>query len=365
MENTHIAPKRPCILTEEIVAVILYLIGLSSRNPLLSGSQMKIVCFSAKNYEIELFEQLNEDAHIFHFVNEPLTMASVSAAKETDVVCCFVTDDLSEPILIELKKFGVQLIALRSAGYDHVDLTAAKQLGLPIVRVPQYSPEAIAEFTIGMILALSRKLLRANDRVRQHQFSLEGQLGFNLNKRTVGVIGTGHIGSLVAKLLLAFGCNVLAHDLLVNQECSELGVKYVSNETLFSESDIISLHCPLNASTHYIINDDSIEQMKQGVMIINTGRGGLLDTSATIRGLESKKISALGIDVYEHENGLFFEDHPASSVKDELFLRLQQFPNVFITGHQAYFSEEALTNIIKSTLENVSSFQKGVLQNAL
>ncbi|MDF2530359.1 MAG: D-isomer specific 2-hydroxyacid dehydrogenase NAD-binding protein, partial [Gammaproteobacteria bacterium] len=310
-----------------------------------------------------LFKKFNDNRHDLHFFDKQLNKSSILTSQNYDVVCCFVNDQLDHEVIAGLKRNGIKLIALRSAGFDHVDIKAAKQLNLPVVRVPSYSPNAIAEFTIGMILALVRKIPRAHDLVRRHNFSLEGQLGFNLQGKTIGIVGTGKIGAITAKILKSFDCKVLAFDPFPNDICRNLGITYTTKEELFQTSDIISLHCPLNSESFHIINDKNLALMKKDVVLINTGRGALIDTTAIIQALKSGKIGGLGIDVYENEHELFFEDRSNEVILDDQFIRLQAFPNVIITGHQAYLTSEALENIVKTTLDNISNFEKGIYVN--
>ncbi|MDO8954984.1 MAG: 2-hydroxyacid dehydrogenase [Gammaproteobacteria bacterium] len=320
---------------------------------------MRVLVFSAKSYEIPYFESFNKGHHDLQFTELALNVGSVEMAVEFDAVCCFVCDDLNRKVLEKLKRQGVKLIALRSAGYDHVDIKAAHELELTVVRVSSYSPNAIAEFTIGLLLALVRKIPRAHDRVLRHNFSLEGQLGFNLQGKTIGLIGTGNIGTVTAKILSGFDCKLIAYDPFPNQACLDLGLHYVSQEQLFQSADVISLHCPLNADSHHIIGEKNLSLMKKGVVIINTGRGALIDTAAIIQALESGKVAALGIDVYENERELFFQDRSDEMIVDTQFIHLQSFPNVLITAHQAYFTVEALENIVNTTLDNITSYEKG------
>jgi len=326
---------------------------------------MRVLTYSAKSYEIPYFQSFNNGQHDLQFTEAVLNQDTVSQAVGYEAVCCFVNDDLTRDVLSALKQHGIKLIALRSAGYDHVDLKAAGELNLTVVRVPSYSPHAIAEFTLGMILALVRKITRAHDQIRRHNFSLEGQLGFNLQGKTVGIIGTGKIGNVLAKILSGFDCKLIAYDPFPNEICQNLGVIYTTKEELFQISDIITLHCPLNPETYYLINNASLAQMKKGVVIINTGRGSLIDTVAAISALKIGIIGALGLDVYEHERELFFQDHSNDIIFDDEFIRLQSFPNVLITGHQAYFTKEALENIVKTTLDNITSFERGINSNVI
>jgi len=253
---------------------------------------------------------------------------------------------------------GTKLIALRCAGFNNIDLAVAKELGITVVRVPAYSPYAVAEHTVGLILTLNRKFHRAYARVREGNFSLDGLLGFDLHDRTVGIIGTGRIGAITAQILHGFGCQILAYDKYPNPDCKAIAL-YVDLPELFNKSDIISLHCPLTPETHHLINAEAIAQMKQNVMLINTSRGALIDTEAVITGLKSGKVGYLGLDVYEQEADLFFEDLSNTVIQDDVFERLLTFPNVVITGHQAFFTEDALRNIAETTLTNISDFERG------
>lgn len=321
---------------------------------------MKVAIFSAKDFEKPFIISANQShQHELVFFETMLNEQTVSLATGFQAVSCFVTDDLSAPILNTLAQNGNRLIALRSAGFNHVDLTAAKKLGITVVRVPAYSPYAVAEFAVGLILTLNRKIHRAFNLVREHNFLLTNLLGFDLHNKTVGVIGTGKIGSIFAKIMHGFGCNILAVDPFPNEACLALGVKYVTLNELCQQSDIISLHCPLSDTSRHMINEKTIARMKPGVMLINTGRGALIDTKAIIQGLKDKVIGYLGIDVYEEEEHLFFQDLSDSIIQDDLFARLQTFSNVIITGHQAFFTKEALTNIATITLNNITAFERG------
>ena len=321
---------------------------------------MRIAVFSAQPYDKTYLEQENQYlGHELVYFDLLLNITTAEMCKQFDAVCVFVNDDLSAPVLQKLKDQGVRYIALRCAGFNNVDLLAAKALQLPVVRVPAYSPEAVAEHTIALILTLNRKTHRAFNRVRERNFALNGLLGFNLHGKAVGLVGTGQIGLATAKILKGFGCQLLAHDPYPNEEFLALDGRYVSLETLYQQSDIISLHCPLTDESHHLIDQHAIEAMKPGVMLINTSRGGLVDTPALITGLKSRKISALGLDVYEQESQLFFHDHSGEIIDDELFERLLTFPNVMITGHQGFFTEEALSQISSTTLNNLEQLAKG------
>lgn len=321
---------------------------------------MKVAVFSTHSYEKTFLEKANiETKHELIFLEPRLQASTIKLADDFPAVCAFATDDLSAPVLQQLAKVGVKVVALRSAGFNHVDLAAAKEFGLRVVRVPRYSPHAVAEHAIALILALDRKLIRAHSRVQECNFSLDGLMGFDLIGKTAAVIGTGAIGSVVAKLLAAFGCQVLAFDPVKNSDCEKAGIKYVSLDEMFSSSDIITLHCPLTESNHHLVDQIAVEKMKTGVMLINTSRGGLIDTKAIIKGLKSQKIGYLGLDVYEEETELFFHDCSNQVLEDDVFARLLTFPNVLITGHQAFFTKEALEKIAEITLQNISDFEAG------
>jgi D-lactate dehydrogenase len=326
---------------------------------------MKIIFFSAKPYDEEYFKSSNVHyQHDIHFVEARLFPETVSLLNGESVVCTFVNDSLDRAVLSGLSQAGVKLIALRCAGYNNVDLKSTQQYGLRVVRVPAYSPYAVAEHALCLMLALNRKVYRAYNRVREGNFSLEGLLGFDFHGRTLGLIGSGRIGLEVARITTAMGVRVLISDPLKNPQCEKLGAHYVDIEQLLVESDVISLHCPLTPQTKYLINETTISKMKKGVMLINTSRGAALDTCAAIEGLKSKKIGYLGIDVYEQEHDLFFEDLSCEIIPDEIFARLLTFPNVLITAHQGFYTAEALTNIANTTLENISQFEAGkVLEN--
>lgn len=318
---------------------------------------MKVAVFSTKAFEKEMLEQ--ESQHYKHelvFFEASLNEKSVPMTEGFDAVCCFVTDNLNAATLEGLHKNHIRLIALRSAGFNHVDMAVAKTLGITVVRVPNYSPHAVAEYAVGLILTLNRKIHRAYQWVREHNFLLTHLLGFDLHGKTIGIVGTGRIGAVFARIMHGFGCQLLAFDVVENPECLAMGVSYVSFDELCRQSDIISLHCPLTEKTHHILNKESIAKMKPGVMIINTGRGGLIDTNAMIQGLKKGIVGYLGLDVYEEEEHLFFRDLSETIIQDETFLRLQTFPNVVITSHQAFFTKEAVANIAKTTLSNINLF---------
>lgn len=317
---------------------------------------MKVAVYSSKLYDKQaLCRTLDPQWQVVYF-ESALDLNTVSAAQGAEVVSVFVNDRLDEPVLQQLAAGGTKMLALRCAGFNHVDLQAAQQLGIRVARVPAYSPYAVAEHTIGLMLALNRKLYRAYNRVREGNFSLNGMLGFDMYGKTVGIIGAGKIGRLVGKMLKAFGCRVLVYDPYECTVCKQLGIEQVELDEIWAQSDIISLHCPLTPQTDHIINADTIAKMKRGVMLINTGRGALMDTEALVSGLKSKQIGYLGLDVYEKEGALFFEDHSCEIIQDDLFERLLTFHNVLITGHQAYFTEEALNHIAETTSDNIRAY---------
>ena len=321
---------------------------------------MNVAFFSAKPYEREFFDRANRDGrHVLRYLEPRLTRETALLADGSDAVCVFVNDQVGREVLSKLHEQGIRSIALRSAGFNHVDLHAAEELGFRVVRVPAYSPYAVAEHTIGLMLALNRHLHRASARVREGNFSLNGLLGFDMHGRTVGVIGTGKIGLITAKILIGFGCQVLAYDPYPNQECAQLGAEYVPLAGLLAESEIITLHCPLSPETYHLIDAEAIARMRPGVMLINTSRGALVDTAAIVQGLKAGKIGSLGIDVYEEEADLFFEDLSNHVIQDDVFARLLTFPNVLITGHQAFFTREALEAIAQTTLSNLDDLQAG------
>ncbi len=321
---------------------------------------MKVAVFSAKTYDRKFLEAANTDyGHELVFFEPSLNVNTAILASSFPAVCVFVNDQLDEKALQALQEQDTCLIALRCAGFNNVNLKVAAQLGMTVVRVPAYSPYAVAEHTIGLILTLNRQLHRAYNRVREGNFALEGLLGFDLHDHTVGIIGTGKIGAIVMQILKGFGCHLLAYDLYPNPDCQALGAKYVELPELFRTSDIISLHCPITPQTYHLIDSQALEQMKQGVMLINTSRGALIDTKAVIDALKSKKIGYLGLDVYEQESDLFFEDLSNEVIQDDVFQRLLTFPNVIITGHQAFFTANALDKIAQTTLSNITDFEQG------
>lgn len=321
---------------------------------------LRVAVFSSKPYDRQSLISLSGAAqrHAFTFLEPRLDTTTAPLAVGHQAVCLFVNDVASAPVLEMLASSGIGMLALRCAGYNNVDLEAARRLRITIGRVPGYSPNAVAEHTVGLMLALNRKIHRAYTRVREHNFALDGLLGFDMHGRTAGVVGTGRIGLEVCKILRGFGCHVLAVDQFQNPEALQVGVQYTSTEDLFCESDIVTLHCPLTEQTHHLVDEEAINAMRPGVMLINTSRGGLLDTRAVLNALKSGRIGYLGLDVYEEEGPLFFEDRSANLMQDDVFARLLTFPNVLVTGHQAFFTREALSRIAEVTLENLSAFEQ-------
>lgn len=328
---------------------------------------MKIACFSTKRYDMNSFTQVNAGfGHELTFFDTKLTVATTALAAGFDGVCVFVNDEVDRATLTNLAQAGIKIIATRSAGYNQIDLAAAEALGILVARVPAYSPSAVSEFTVGLILTLGRQIHRAYNRVRDNNFELDGLQGFELNQKTIGVFGTGRIGAQVIKNLSGFGAKILAYDLYHNPDVTPFA-DYVATPTdLFVNADIITLHSPLTPETHHLINARTIAQMKDGVFLVNTSRGALLDTTAVIEGLKSGKIGYLAIDVYEVESDLFFRDLSNEVVQDDVFARLLTFPNVLVTGHQAFLTQRALSNIAETTLQNFTEFeQSGRCQNAV
>lgn len=328
---------------------------------------MKITLFSSQSYDKHYFLAANESfGHQLVFHETRLEPSTVELARGSDAVCVFVNDDLSALTLEALKAINVPLVALRCAGFNNVDLRVADNVGMQVVRVPAYSPYAVAEHTIALMLALNRKIHRAYSRVRDGNFSLHGFTGFDMHGKTVGVVGTGRIGAIVLKILKGFGCRLLAFDTVEDESLKEIDVQYLPMHELLAKVDVVSFHCPLTPDTFHLINEESLALMKDGVMIINTSRGAIVDAKAAIQALKSGKIGNLGLDVYEQEGDLFFHDLSDKIIQDDVFERLLTFPNVLVTGHQGFFTEEALINIAQTTLENVTAFQKGqTLENAL
>jgi D-lactate dehydrogenase len=319
---------------------------------------MKISFFSTQPYDRTYFERFKGELQI-RFLEPQLDETTVNLAQGSHAVCVFVNDRLNAEVLEQLASMQIQLVALRCAGFNNVDIEAAKRLHITVVRVPAYSPYAVAEHALALMLTLNRKTHKAYNRVREGNFSLDRLTGFDMHGKTVGVVGTGKIGQVMCAILLGLGCRVLAFDLVAHAPTEALGVTYVPLIDLLEQSDIITLHCPLNEHTKHLINETSIARMKPGAMLINTSRGGLIDTRAAIHGLKSGQIGYLGLDVYEQEEKLFFHDLSENVIQDDRILRLLSFPNVLITAHQGFFTDEALTQIARVTIQNIQDFMAG------
>ena len=319
---------------------------------------MRVTVFSAKPYDEEFLKAANEGRHELIFTEAGLHAPTAKLAAGSKAICAFVNDDLGASALSVLKDVGVELVALRCAGFNRLDLAAADRLGIAAARVPSYSPYAIAEHTLALVLTLNRKIHRAYNRVREGNFALNGLLGFDLHGKTVGVVGTGGIGRNVMRAFSGFGCKILAFDPYPSDEAIALGARYVDKGELLERSEIITLHCPLTPETRHFIDEDAIAAMQRCRMLVNTSRGGVIDTLAVIEGLKSGRIGALALDVYEEEEDLFFRDLSSTVIRDDIFARLLTFPNVLITGHQGFFTEEALYNIAHTTIGNITAFEE-------
>ena len=319
---------------------------------------MKVAVFSTKPYDKQYFEKYNRSfQHELEFFDTNLNTQTTNLTRDFDAVCVFVNDKLDEAVIEKLALNGIKLIALRCAGFNNVDLQAAEKYGIKVTRVPAYSPQAVAEHALALILALNRKTHKAYNRVKEGNFSLNNLIGFNVHNKTVGVIGTGKIGHAFCEIMLGLGCEVVAYDLQKQSTLEDKGVTYLSLEELYKSADIISLHCPLVPATQHLIDEKSIAQMKDHVMLINTSRGALIDTEEVIKSLKEKKVGYLGIDVYEQEENLFFEDKSEQIIEDDTLIRLISFPNVLITSHQAFLTDEALREIAQTVLQNIADFE--------
>jgi D-lactate dehydrogenase len=321
---------------------------------------MRTAVFSTKPYDQRFLEEANAGhEHHLTFLEPRLTPETTPLAHGHDAVCAFVNDRLDAGVLGTLAEGGTRLIALRSAGFNHVDVAEAARLGLTVARVPAYSPYAVAEHAVALVLALNRKLHRAYNRVREGNFALDGLMGFDMHGRTVGIVGTGKIGTVFARILAGMGCRLLAHDPYPADEVRALGATYVTLDELWPACDVVALHAPLTPATRHLVNAGALSRMKDGVMLINTSRGGLVDTQAVIDALKSGRLGALGLDVYEEEEALFFEDLSGGVIHDDVFARLLTFPNVLVTGHQGFFTEQAVRNIAATTIGNLTAFERG------
>jgi D-lactate dehydrogenase len=321
---------------------------------------VRIAVFSARSYDQRFLEEANaRHGHELTFLEARLDATTVALAEGFDAVCPFVNDRVDADVVARLAAGGTRLLTLRSAGFNHVDLEAAEDHGITVVRVPAYSPYAVAEHTVALMLGVERKIHRAANRVRDGNFALDGLLGFDLRNKRIGIIGTGRIGMIVARIMRGFGCSIRAYDPFPSDDVRDLGVRYEDLDTLLGECDVITLHCPLTPETHHIIDAEALTKTRPGVMIVNTSRGALIDTRAVIDALKDGRIGHLALDVYEEEGDLFFEDLSDTGIQDDVFARLLTFPNVLITAHQAFFTEEALRNISETTLGNATAFAAG------
>lgn len=322
---------------------------------------MRIAFFDTHKFERPYFEEANKETRFtFTYYETPLKAHSAPLASGHDIVCCFVNDQIDAEVIRSLAQHNVRMLALRSAGFNNVDLEAAQRFNLPVTRVPEYSPYAVAEHATALALSLNRKIHLAYHRIRDMNFSLDGMVGFDMHSKTVGILGTGKIGSVFAKIMHGFGCKLLGYDLARNLELEKnYGLRYKDAKQVFEESDIISLHLPLNPLTRHIVDEAALESMKPGCMLINTGRGALIDTKALLNSLKSGKLGYAGLDVYEEEEAVFFRDLSGQILKDDCLARLTTFPNVLITSHQGFLTREALANIASTTLQNISDFERG------
>ncbi len=321
---------------------------------------MRVTIFSTRRYEREFLTLANHSAgHELVFREESLSPATAPLADGSACACIFVGDRADREAVSALRQRGVSLLALRSAGFNHVDVAAAVELGMVVARVPAYSPCAVAEHAVALLLTLNRKTHRAFNRVREQNFSIEGLMGFNLDGKTVGVVGTGKIGAVFARIMLGFGCRVVASDPYPDAQCRSLGVEYIALDELLAASDVVSMHCPLTPQTRHLIGPRALAMMKPGAILLNTSRGAVIDTRAVIVALKSGHLGALGIDVYEEEGDLFFRDLSNQVIQDDIFMRLLTFPNVLVTGHQGFFTREAVAAIAQTTIDSISAFEQG------
>ncbi|OWQ83774.1 hydroxyacid dehydrogenase [Roseateles aquatilis] len=323
---------------------------------------MRTAVFSTRRYDKSLLTQANAEAEAGHdlvFREDRLTLDTVALAAGCPAVCVFVNDNVDAEVLKQLAAQGTRLVATRSTGYNHVDAEAAERLGIEVVRVTDYSPHSVAEFAVGLLLAVNRKIARASVRTRDGNFELDGLMGFDLHGKTVGVIGTGKIGTIFGRIMVGFGCTVLGHDLYPSAAFEAAGGRYVGIEELMARSDAVSLHCPLTDETRHVVNARTLAGAKRGAILVNTSRGGLVDTESAIQALKTGQLGGLAIDVYEQEASLFFQDLSSTIITDDVIQRLVSFPNVIVTGHQAFFTLEAIGQIMRTTIESISAFEKG------
>ena len=321
---------------------------------------MKTAVFSTRRYDKSLLTQANSEAgHELVFLQDRLTRDTAALAAGCAAVCVFVNDNVDAEVLALLAAQGTRLVATRSTGYNHVDAAAAARLGMEVVRVTDYSPHSVAEFAVGLLLAVNRKIARASVRTRDGNFELDGLMGFDLHGKTVGVVGTGKIGTIFARIMRGFGCTVLGHDLQPNPVFTAIGGRYVAVQELMAQSDVVSLHCPLTEHTRHIVNAQTLAGAKRGAILVNTSRGALVDTEAAIEALKTGQLGGLAIDVYEQEASLFFQDLSSTIITDDVIQRLVSFPNVIVAGHQAFFTQEAIGQIMQTTIASISAFERG------
>lgn len=321
---------------------------------------MKVAVFSTRRYDKSLLTQANAAAgHELVFIQDRLTSETAALAAGCAAVCVFVNDNVDAQVLELLAQQGTRLVATRSTGYNHVDAAAAARLGVEVVRVTDYSPHSVAEFAVGLLLAVNRKIARASMRTREGNFELDGLMGFDLHGKTAGVVGTGKIGTIFARILQGFGCTVLGYDLYPSPAFEAAGGRYVGLDELMRQSDVISLHCPLTDATRHIVDASTLASVKPGALLVNTSRGGLVDTEAAIEALKTARLGGLAIDVYEQEASLFFQDLSSTIITDDVIQRLVSFPNVIVTGHQAFFTQEAIGQIMQTTIASISAFERG------
>jgi D-lactate dehydrogenase len=321
---------------------------------------MKIAVFSARRYDKTMLAEANAGTgHALRFLEDRLTIATAVLAEGCEAVCVFVNDTVDAQVLALLAEQGTRLVATRSTGYNHIDAAAAQRLGIEVVRVTDYSPHSVAEFAVGLLTAVNRKIARASTRTRDGNFDLDGLMGFDLHGKTVGVIGTGKIGLIFARIMAGFGCMLVGHDKYPSPDFEALGGRYVAIDELLRCSDVVSLHCPLTPQTHHIVNAAALAAVKRGCILVNTSRGGLVDTECAIAALKTGQLGGLAIDVYEQEASLFFQDLSSTIITDDVIQRLVSFPNVIVTGHQAFFTVEAIGQIMRTTIESISDFENG------
>lgn len=321
---------------------------------------MKTAVFSARRYDKTMLAQANEGAgHELRFLEDRLSVETAILARGCEAVCVFVNDTVDAEVLGILAGQGTRLVATRSTGYNHVDAAAARRLGIAVVRVTDYSPNSVAEFAVGLLLAVNRKIARASVRTREGNFDLDGLMGFDLHGKTVGVIGTGKIGTIFARIMAGFGCTLVGHDRYPSPAFEALGGRYIGVDELLACSDVVSLHCPLLDETHHIVDAAALARVKRGCVLVNTSRGGLVDTEAAVQALKTGQLGGLAIDVYEQEASLFFQDLSSTIITDDVIQRLVSFPNVIVTGHQAFFTVEAIGQIMRTTIGSMTAFERG------